>query len=199
MEEDKKPRRAQRKPKKITPRYLDNVAAYYLARYASSSVNLKRVLMRRAVRSCAYHETPLEDAEEMIDALVERYCQAGFLNDENYALNLARSLRAKGKSARLILRKMYEKGIAEELAQQSLKATDDTLLETAETLEDAEDIAAWRFARRRKLGPFRAAADRSDYREKDLGSLARAGFSYGTARNILDRDDVPDEIADLIR
>lgn len=199
MEEDKKPRRVQKKPKKITPRYLDNVAAYYLARYASSSVNLKRVLMRRAVRSCAHHETPLEEAEEMIDALVERYCQAGFLNDENYALNLARSLRAKGKSARLILRKMYEKGIAEELAQRSLKATDDTLLETAETVEDAEDVAAWRFARRRRLGPFRAAADRSDYREKDLGSLARAGFSYGTARNILDQEDIPEEIEDLIR
>ncbi|MBL1147218.1 MAG: RecX family transcriptional regulator [Pseudomonadota bacterium] len=199
MEEDKKPRRVQKKPKKITPRYLDNVAAYYLARYASSSVNLKRVLMRRAQRSCAYHESPLEEAEEMIDALVERYCQAGFLNDESYALNLARTLRAKGKSARMILQKMYEKGIDPELAQQSLKATDSNLLENAETVEDAEDVAAWRFARRRKLGPFRAAADRSDYREKDLGRLARAGFSYGTARSILDQDDVPEEIADLIR
>lgn len=199
MEEDKKPRRGPKKPKKITPRYLDNVAAYYLARYASSSVNLKRVLMRRAGKSCAYHETPLEDAEEMIDALVERYCQAGFLNDENYALNLARSLRAKGKSARLILSKMYEKGVDAELAQGALKSADDALLESTEAVEDAEDAAAWRYARRRRLGPFRAAADRAAYREKDLGSLARAGFSYGTAQHILDQDDVPEDIADLIR
>ena len=199
MEDDKKPRREPKKPKKITPRYLDNVAAYYLARYASSSVNLKRVLMRRAQRSCAYHESPLEDAEAMIDALVEKYCQAGFLNDENYALNLARSLRNKGKSARMILRKMYEKGIEAELAQHALKATDDHLLECEEAAENAEDIAAWRFARKRRLGPFRAVAERPDCREKDLGSLARAGFSYDTARNILDQEDVPEEIADLLR
>lgn len=199
MEQDKKPRRVQKTPKKITPRYLDNVAAYYLARYASSSVNLKRVLMRRAGRSCAYHEMPLEEAEEMIDALVEKYCQAGFLDDKNYALNLARSLRGKGKSARLILRKMYEKGVDAELAQNALKAADETLLETAETVEDAEDVAAWRFARRRRLGPFRGASERADYREKDLGSLARAGFSYDTARSILDQDEVPEDIAELIR
>jgi len=199
LEEDKKPRREQKKPKKITPRYLDNVAAYYLARYASSSVNLKRVLMRRAGRSCAFHETPLEDAEAMIDDLVERYSQAGFLNDENYALNLARSLRNKGKSARMILRKMYEKGIEAELAQSSLKATDDHFLAREEAAENAEEIAAWRFARKRRLGPFRAAVERPDYRKKDLGSLARAGFSYDTAREVLDQEDVPETIADLLR
>lgn len=199
MEDGKKPPRAQKKPKKITPRYLDNVAAYYLARYASSSVNLKRVLMRRAQRSCTHHDMPLEDAEKMIDELVEKYCQAGFLDDENYARNLARTLRAKGKSARLILRKMYEKGIEAELAQQALSSADEALLEHEDTTEDAEEIAAWRFARRRRLGPFRAATERAASREKDMGSLARAGFSYGIARQILDQEEVPEEIEALIR
>jgi len=189
---DRKPRQ----PKKITPRYLDNVAAYYLGRYASSSANLKRILMRRAHKSCAHHGMALEEAEAMIDDLVAHYRQAGFLNDENYANLLARSLRDKGKSKRQILQKMYEKGVENHLAEKALQAAD-LAVENGQDNggdRDAELIAAWRLARRRKLGPFRPAEQRSEYWQKDLGSFARAGFSYDIARGILEQEDVPEDI-----
>ena len=41
-------RREKKPPKPITESYLRNVALWYMERYASSSANLKAVLMRRA-------------------------------------------------------------------------------------------------------------------------------------------------------
>ena len=66
-------------------------------------------------------------------------------------------------------------------------------LAEAEGLEDLsgegevedEHTAAHALARRRKLGPYRPG-ERAPYREKDLAAMARAGFSYGIAREIID-------------
>ena len=55
QESRQKGRPEKRPPKKITPKYLNNVALWYLGRYASSAANLKRVLMRRVNKSCAHH------------------------------------------------------------------------------------------------------------------------------------------------
>ena len=42
------------------------------------------------------------------------------------------------------------------------------------------------YARRRRLGPFRVPYDDSwERRQKDLASMARAGFGFGLAKKIL--------------
>jgi len=194
--EEKK--RTEKKPKKITARYLDNAAAYYLGRYASSSANLKRILMRRAHKSCAFHETPLEDAEKLIDELVERYQSAGFLDDNRYAYNLVLSLRNKGKSKRQIMQRLYEKSVDASLFDKILLQVDAEIKEATEM--DTEMLAAWRYAKRRRLGPFhRPGDDRKELWQKDLGSLARAGFSYDIASHILGQEEVPEEVEDALR
>ena len=194
--EEKK--RTVKKPKKITARYLDNAAAYYLGRYASSSANLKRILMRRAQKSCAFHETPLEDAEKLIDELVERYQTAGFLDDSRYAYNLILSLRNKGKSKRQILQKLYEKGVDASIYDKTMRQVDAEIKDDTEM--DTEVLAAWKLAKRRRLGPFRKPEDdRKELWQKDLGSLARAGFSYDIASHILGQEDVPEEVEDALR
>ncbi len=54
-----------------------------------------------------------------------------------------------------------------------------------ELCADPELAAARHFARRRRLGPFRAAAERQRHAERDLAALARAGFSYRVARSVM--------------
>ncbi len=49
-------------------------------------------------------------------------------------------------------------------------------------------LAALRYARRRRLGPF-CRGDRFERREKDLAALARAGFGVAFARPVIDADD----------
>jgi regulatory protein len=46
--------------------------------------------------------------------------------------------------------------------------------------------AALRFAKRRRLGPFRTPKERATRRERDLAALGRAGFSYEVARAVVD-------------
>ena len=40
------------------------------------------------------------------------------------------------------------------------------------------------------MGPFRPAEARKESREKDLAALARAGFSYDTALDVIDAESV---------
>jgi regulatory protein len=55
--------------------------------------------------------------------------------------------------------------------------------------EGDELAAAHALARRRKLGPYRAG-ERASFRQKDLAALARAGFAFGIAREVIDGDPV---------
>ncbi len=48
--------------------------------------------------------------------------------------------------------------------------------------------AALAHARRRRLGPCRPPAARKSMREKDLASLARAGFAYDVARRVVEAE-----------
>ena len=58
---------------------------------------------------------------------------------------------------------------------------------------NAEIEAALRYARRRRLGPYRVDREiATENRQRDLASLGRAGFSYDTARRVVDADDPED-------
>ncbi len=57
--------------------------------------------------------------------------------------------------------------------------------------EETEEQAAWAYAKRRRIGPYRLEEKRADNRERDLASLARQGFSFGLARRIVEADEVP--------
>ena len=48
------------------------------------------------------------------------------------------------------------------------------------------------YARRRHLGPYRAPDARDGRRERDLASLARAGFGFDIARRVVDAPSVED-------
>jgi regulatory protein len=50
---------------------------------------------------------------------------------------------------------------------------------------EADLTAARRLAQRRRLGPWRAK-NRAEHRMKDIAALGRAGFSYDTARAVID-------------
>jgi regulatory protein len=58
----------------------------------------------------------------------------------------------------------------------------------AEASADVSEAAAARiWARKKRLGPFRADPDaRKLNRQRDLAALARAGFSFAIARALID-------------
>ena len=192
QEARKKHAKTRRKPRKITDTYLHNAGLYYLERFASSSANFKDVMLRKVKRSCMAHpDQNYETCRALVDDLVANFVRLGLLDDAAYTRSKIISLRRKGKSARAIQGYLKSKGIGNDLIKGILATFD---AEHFESPQDAEFQTALKFARKKRIGPFKGAKE-SDI-QKDLGRLARAGFSYDTARRVLDIED--SEELDLI-
>jgi regulatory protein len=169
--------------KPITAKRLENIAASYVERYASSAGRLREVLMRR-VRKARYAEAPVvEDADAVIDGIVAKYVKAGVLNDRRFAEHKADSLSRRGTSQRRIREKLA-------LARVGRDDVDHALSNLRDDVEgDSEFTAAVALARRRRLGPFADPALRRERRDRHLAAMGRAGFALGLARRVIDAKD----------
>lgn len=170
-------------PKPVTPQNLEASALAYLARFASSSANLSRLLQHRVRRSAAAHGTDPAEADAWIDALIVKLQRAGLLNDTLYAEAKAASLHRRGVAGRVIAATLAAKGIPAPLIKGALSEEDD---ETGLARRPGGDrAAAIAFARRRRLGPFRPPETRTAHTQKDLARMARAGFDQATAMSVI--------------
>ncbi len=177
-------RRKQRTSKKaLADETLEKNALSYLNRFDSSVANLRKVL-KRHIRRHARDADPelVEKAELCAEGIIERYQGSGLLDDRRYASTMAWSLRERGSSARAIEHKLAARGVEASAIRDAISDVD------KDCDEDAELVSARRFARRRRIGPHRAPAERNAKRERDLGALARAGFSLDVARRVLDEE-----------
>ena len=184
-------RRPYRKP---TPERLENIAVYYLSRYAASEESLRRVLENRLRRAKIQDEAFAADHEAQatlrcaIDKIIEKHKNLGALDDAAFAAMKVRSLRRSGSSARRIALYLSQKGVKKDDIASALSSNEDEGGDSAEQ----EEEAARAFARRRGLGPYRKAGQgardaqaEAKVRAKEIASLARAGYSYDTAKRVL--------------
>ena len=184
-EQSGKPKGARKQPRKVSPRHLENAALHYLKRYAATTSQLRRVLLRRVENSLRAHGGERAEALGWVDALVDKLVRNGLVNDQAYAEAKAHSLRASGRSARVIAQKLTLKGVSKDVVAQKVAEA---------SAEVSEDAAALIWARKKRLGPFRRdASTRQENRQKDLAAMARAGFSYARAKRIIDGDGAPEQ------
>lgn len=167
--------KAKKPPRKVTPAYLQRAAMAYLERYSSSAENLRRVLRRKVDKRCHLRGEDPSEFQDLIDEVVAKSLRIGLIDDTRYTEARVATLRRRGGSARAIQAKLSAKGVD--------RSTIAAVLEGGE--EEDEEKAAHALARRRKLGPYRPG-ERTPYRDKDLASLARAGFRFDVARRIID-------------
>lgn len=173
---DKKNDGYKRRPqKKITPQRLKNIALYYLKRFDSSVENLRQVLQRR-VRAYV-KENPEFDkrqAVEWIETILADFERLGYLDDKRFAEIKICGYLAAGKPERYIMPKLKQKGISEDIVNEILQSQEYDVFEMA-----------LKFARKKKIGPFRDEQVRREYRQKDMGALIRAGFDYDIVCDVL--------------
>ncbi|MEL7527590.1 MAG: RecX family transcriptional regulator [Pseudomonadota bacterium] len=167
-----------RKPRPPTIERLTRSAVHYLERYSSSQENLRKVLERRVLKACRHHGLDPADFAGMIDAVVQKCTGSGLVDDRTYAETKTASLRRRGGSRRKIEAQLAHKGVDRDTIQAALDSGN-----------VSEDEAAAVYARRRRLGPFRNAADRQARRERDLAAMCRAGFSFDVALRVVDAAD----------
>jgi regulatory protein len=164
----------------IRPELLERWALAYLGRYASSSENLRRVLLRRARNRAPASPGAAQQLAGLVDALVERYRLSGLLDDAAYAIARVQSLHRRGESTIRIRARLAAKGVENSVAAEAVR----TLRAEA---ADPDLAAACAFARRRRIGPYRRAAANL---ARELGIFARAGFARRVAERILACADI---------
>ena len=182
--------RARKGPRKIPDTSLPAMekAAYaYLERFASSAENLRRVLMRRVERAVRAEAIERSEGAARVAAVIDRLVERRLLDDRLYAEARARSLGRQGRSKSVIARRLALKGVDKETVGTAMDALAD---------DGHSDLrAALLLARKRRLGPFRAKAERNEKRARDMAVLGRAGFSFEVARKVIDAED-PDALED---
>ena len=168
---------SRRKPqKKITLQRLKNIGLYYLKRFESSTENLRGVLHRRiAAYARENPEWNKQEAYQWVEDILAEFERLHYLDDARFTEIKVRSYLNAGKPARYIQNKLRAKGI------------DAAQIEDVLAKEEYNPFEmALKLARRKKIGPYRLQETRREFRQKDMGTLVRAGFDYDIVCEVLD-------------
>ena len=181
----------QRLPKAITERYLYNSALAYLSRFAASTEHLKQVMIRKIERSCLYHKNQnKEECLSLLHITIKKLEDLGLLDDIGYARGMMNSLLSRGQSLNSIKQRLKNKGLSHDIITLVIEEYTD------ESDKDLDIQSALTLLKRKKIGPFGHSYNTDDTNdesdgfqkktlEKNLATLARAGFSYNLSRNVL--------------
>jgi regulatory protein len=120
----------------------------------------------------------------------------GLLDDRAYAEAQTASLHRRGIARRRIGQRLGARGVARDEVASALSSLDES--HGGDSADATDQRAALAFARRKRLGPFRAAAERKARRNRDLAALACAGFAYHLARRVIDAPDADELEAEIM-
>ena len=168
--------RKRRTPPVITESYLEVQLRQYLDRYEASEQRCREVLYRRVRASISVHGGELSEHRSLVEAVVSAQVASGRLDDARFASEWVESLRRRGASRLKIRFSLRQKGVSSSVVDSVLSAGD----------ADAERAAAVAYAKRRRLGPYaRVIATEFKEKRRELAAMARAGFGYSLASEVL--------------
>lgn len=155
---------------------LDELALAYVARFATSKGKLARYLSRK-VRESKWIDA--QDSNEALADAVARMERLGYLDDRHYAQMKSGAMMRRGLGPQRVRAQLRFDGVDEADSDAAITISGEDRL-----------MAAVRFARRKRLGPFAAEAmgeaiDDRSRREKQIAAFLRAGHDMALARRIL--------------
>jgi len=165
--------RRRRVPRPLDPARLEEIALAYVARFATSATKLERYLKRK-LRERGWEG----EREPDTSALVLRFVEKGYLDDEAFARARSGSLLRRGYGPRRIGQALSEAGV------------DQAIREDIRPGEAAARGAALAYARKRRFGPFGTRPADPAAREKQIAAMLRAGHTLDSARNLVDASSV---------
>ncbi|HEB88958.1 MAG TPA: hypothetical protein ENI85_05265 [Deltaproteobacteria bacterium] len=171
------PRRGDQRP--MDPDWLQERALRYAARWEASSSGVQTLLERKVRERCERTGESPEEILGQIPRIVSELVDNGYVDDRRFATEALDRLRRQGRSTRQIRARLLARGIPEDLLDELFEAEDPGI----------ELVSAWRFARRRRLGPYcQDPQDRQMARERHLAALGRQGFDLETALEVVDAE-----------
>jgi len=182
MMESSAPRERKRRPTPpLTAGWLRSEAARHLQRWPASEVRIRRLMWKRVKRAQSFHGGTTDEAAVLVNEAIASLISATLIDDARLARLWVVSLRRRGTSTRMIRQKLREKGVASSHIDEALTAS------VSDEEGDPEQASALAYAKRRRLGPYRKPYDDSwERKRKDMATLARVGFSFGIAKEIIE-------------
>ena len=156
---------------------LRDLAYSYLAKYNPSKQQVKTYLLKKYLTKFQGSRQKKE-VTEIIDGIVSNLEKSQFLNDSLFSDSKARMLFRRGYSLNKISYSLKSKGIEQRNIQQSLE-------KIKNEKSDPDFISAMKISKKKRIGPMRPDTNRELFYKKDIGILARSGFTYEISKKIL--------------
>ena len=146
-------------------------AIYYLSKYSSSKKNLEFILKKK-IRRLSDEKKIRFNLYNEIQIIIEKLEKLNLINDQIFVESKIQSLQYQAKSKNYIKQYLLQKGIDKQLIEEQISLF-------YENNKNLEKENALKFAKKRNL-----LDNDQDYKKK-LSKMARAGFSYDIAKEIL--------------
>jgi len=146
-------------------------AIYYLSKYSSSKKNLEFILKKK-IRQLSDEKQIRFQLYNDIQPIIEKLENLNIINDKLFVESKLQSLQYQAKSKNYIKRYLLQKGINKELIEEEISLF-------YKNNKNLEKENAFKFAKKRNL------LDNDNDYQKKLSKMARAGFSYDIAKEIL--------------
>ena len=157
---------------------LRDLAYSYLEKYSPSKQQLKVYLLKKYLTKIKGTKSKRE-VSSIIDKIIFNLEKNKILNDEMYSDSKARMFLRRGYSLNKINQSLRNKGIDKEYIKQSIEKIKENEIEP-------DFVSALKLCKRRRIGPLRPANNRELFYKKDMGILARGGFSFELSKRVLD-------------
>ena len=161
---------------------LRDLAYSYLEKYSPSKQQLKVYLLKKYLTKIKGSKSKKE-VTAIIDEIVLHLEKNKILNDEMYSDSKARMYLRRGYSLNKINQTLRNKGVDNKFIKQSINKIKEDKIEP-------DFVSAVKLCRRRRIGPLRPDANREIFYKKDMGILARGGFSFELSKRVLDLEKV---------
>ena len=156
---------------------LKDLAYAYLEKYSPSKQQLKVFLLKKYLTKIKGTKTKRE-VSEIIDEILENLEKNRIINDELYSDSKARMFLRRGYSLNKINQSLRNKGIDSKYIKQSIdKIKEDEI--------EPDFVSALKLCKIRRIGALRPEANRELFYKKDMGILARGGFSFELSKRVL--------------
>ena len=159
---------------------LKDLAYSYLEKYSPSKQQLKVYLLKKYLTKIKGSKSKKE-VTSIIDEIISNLEKNKFLNEEMYSDSKARMFLKRGYSLNKINQSLRSKGIEDKYVKQSIEKIKDNEIEP-------DFVSAIKLCKKRRIGPLRPESNRELFYKKDMGILARGGFSYDLSKRVLELD-----------
>ena len=157
---------------------LKDLAYSYLEKYSPSKQQLKVYLLKKYLTKIKGSKSQKE-VSSIIDEIVTNLEKNKIINEELYSDSKARIFLRRGYSLNKINQSLRNKGV-------DIKYIKQTINKIKESDIEPDFVSALKLCKRRRIGPTRPESNRELFYKKDMGILARGGFSFDLSKRVLD-------------